>query len=409
MRDVDIVGLGASGDGLVAGERLHIPRSLPGERVRIADARIQSILSPSPDRVAAPCPHFAELCGGCALQHFADTPYAAWKRGRVIDALRRAGITDPPVAPLVRTPPGARRRMDFAVRRAATGIRLGLHATGSDSIVDIAGCIILHPALQALLPPLRSVLNSLQALGREASIVANLLSSGPDLLIRTDRALSAADRSRLADFAGTNGVTRIAWAHAETAPETAALLGPVFAEFAGHRMEPPPGAFLQASLEGERAIVEAMLAAVPRRLTRKSFAIELFAGIGTLSFPLADRLRVKAFEGDAPAAAAVRRAQAGTCVEMTLRDLARRPLSARDFADAAMVVLDPPYTGAAAQMAALAASSVPLIVYVSCNPVALAKDAAVLHGAGYRALSAVPIDQFLWSAHVETVVTFART
>jgi 23S rRNA (uracil1939-C5)-methyltransferase len=407
MRDVDIAGLGASGDGLVAGERLHVPRALPGERVRIEERRLLDVLVPSPDRVAPPCSHFAELCGGCALQHLADAPYADWKRGRVVDALRRAGFDDVKMAPLIRTPPGARRRMDFAVRRAASGVRLGLHEAGGEAIVDIARCVILDPALEALLAPLRAVLDSLSALGREASVIANLLPSGPDLLIRTDRALSAADRGRLAAFAVAAGVTRIAWTRAGAATETAAQIGPVFADFAGRRVEPPPGAFLQASAAGERAIVEAVLSAVPQRRTRKSFAVELFAGIGTLSFPLAETLRVKAFEGDAPAAAAVRRAQAGTRVEMTQRDLARQPLSVKELAGAALVVLDPPYAGAAAQMPALAASGAP-VAYVSCNPGALAKDAAVLRGAGYGVLSAVAIDQFLWSGQVEAVVVFGK-
>jgi 23S rRNA (uracil1939-C5)-methyltransferase len=407
MRDVDICGLGASGDGMVAGERLHIPRTLPGERVRIERTQLASVLAPSPDRVAPPCPHFPALCGGCTLQHFADAPYADWKRTRVIEALNRAGFEDAPVASLIRTPPGARRRMDFAVRRASRGVRLGLHETGSETIVDINRCVILHPALEALLGPLRSVLDSLTALGKEASVIANLLSSGPDLLLRTDRDLSAADRGRLAAFATAHGVTRIAWARAGGATETAAQLGPVFADFAGNRVEPPPGAFLQASPEGERAIVDAVLTAVPPRLTRKSFAVELFAGIGTLSFPLAGKLRVKAFEGDSDAAAAVRRAQTGTRVEMTRRDLARQPLALKELSGAALIVLDPPYAGAAAQMPALAANAAP-IVYVSCNPGALAKDAAVLRASGYRVVSAVPIDQFLWSGHVEAVVTFTK-
>jgi 23S rRNA (uracil1939-C5)-methyltransferase len=177
--------------------------------------------------------------------------------------------------------------------------------------------------------------------------------------------------------------------------------------FAGRRVEPPPGAFLQASAEGEAAIVAAVLDQVPQKRTGRSRAVELFAGIGTIGFPLSAHLRVAAFEGDAAAAAAVRRAQAGTHVTMTQRDLARQPLTVKEMAGAAMIVLDPPYGGAAQQMPAIAASGVSRVVYVSCNPGALAKDAAVLLRAGYALRSAVPVDQFLWSAHVECVATFA--
>ena len=152
----------------------------------------------------------------------------------------------------------------------------------------------------------------------------------------------------------------------------------------------------------------AVLAGLPRKLTGKSRAIELFAGCGTLSFPLAAHLRVLAYEGEAAAAAAVRRAQAGSRVEMTQRDLARQPLSAKEFSGAALVVLDPPYGGAAAQMPPIAASGVKQVIYVSCNPGALTKDAAVLVNAGYALQAATPIDQFLWSAQVESVAVFSR-
>jgi 23S rRNA (uracil1939-C5)-methyltransferase len=260
--------------------------------------------------------------------------------------------------------------------------------------------------LLALLAPLRKTLSSLSALANAGSVVANLLPGGPDLLIRTDRALSTIDRTKLAAFAAAYDVDRIAWAQGDGTPEIAAQLASPTAVFGGQRIEPPPGAFLQASAEGEAAIVAAVLDQVPRKRTGKARAIELYAGIGTISFPLAAQLRVAAFEGDAAAAAAVRRSQAGPHVTMTQRDLARQPLTVKEMAGAAMIVLDPPYAGAAQQMPAVAASGVARVVYVSCNPGALAKDAAVLLRAGYALRSAVAIDQFLWSAHVECVATF---
>ena len=178
------------------------------------------------------------------------------------------------------------------------------------------------------------------------------------------------------------------------------------ATFGNTRVEPPPGAFLQASPQAESAIVAAVLVAIPARRTARSRAIELYAGCGTISFPLAAHLRVQAYEGDPQAAACLRRAQAGTHLEAIHRDLARQPLSAKELSGAAMIVLDPPYAGAPAQMPQIAASRVPRVVYVSCNPGALARDAAVLAQAGYRLVSAVPIDQFLWSAQVECVAVF---
>jgi 23S rRNA (uracil1939-C5)-methyltransferase len=184
------------------------------------------------------------------------------------------------------------------------------------------------------------------------------------------------------------------------------LLSAPTIRFAGKSVEPPAGAFLQASAEGEAAIVAAVLAGLPTKLTQKSRAIELYAGCGTISFALADHLRVVAYEGDAASAAAIRRALSASRIEITTRDLVRQPLTIKELSGAAAIVLDPPYAGASLQMPAIAASGVPRVIMVSCNPQTLARDAAVLHAGGYTLHAATPIDQFLWSAHVETVAVF---
>ncbi len=408
--------MGTAGDGVVEidGASVHVPRSLPGEAVAIGPilgsgrarrAALTGILTPSQDRVPPPCPHFAN-CGGCALQHWRDDAYAGWKRGLVTDALARAGFDGSRVGPLIRTPPHARRRMDFAAERIQGGVLLGLHEAHSTQIVDMAACKVLHPTLFALVAPLRALLCSLSALRRGGSVLANLLDSGPDLLLRTDGPLATQDRAKLAAFAQTHRIGRIAWALGDGPPETAALLSAPSIRFSGRSVEPPPGAFLQASAEGEAAIVAAILAGLPEKLTQKSRAIELYAGCGTISFALAHHLRVVAYEGDAASAAAIRRAMSGSRVEITTRDLVRQPLAARDLSGAAAIVLDPPYAGASLQMPAIAASGVPRVIVVSCNPHALAKDAVPLYTAGYRLHAATPIDQFLWSAHVESVSVF---
>jgi 23S rRNA (uracil1939-C5)-methyltransferase len=405
--------LGADGDGAASGrdgQTVHVARTLPGERILATPsgthrAILDEILAASPDRALAPCPHFSQ-CGGCALQHWADQPYADWKRRLVVHALERAGFADPTVAPLLRTEPGTRRRLDFAARRGPAGITLGLHAPHSQGVIDIHTCLVLHPALAALLGPLRALLSSLAGLRRQAEVTANLLDTGPDLLIRADAEANATDRTKLASFAARHGIGRIAWAiGANGDPEIVALLSPPSISFAGTLVTPPPGAFLQASREGEAAIVAAMLAGLPR-LKPRARVVELFAGVGTLSFPLAAHAVVHAFEGDPAAAAALRRAAGGTRVQATHRDLTRQPLQAAEFADAAAVVLDPPFAGAKLQMPNIAAASVPAVIYVSCNPAALARDAAVLRQAGYRLAVATPVDQFVWSAQVEAVCVF---
>ncbi|PWS37754.1 tRNA (uracil-5-)-methyltransferase [Falsiroseomonas bella] len=410
--------LGSAGDGVAdtPDGPLHIPRALPGESVTARPAgRGQAVLdtveAPSPERVAPPCAHFLEGCGGCALQHWDLAAQARWKRERLIEALARAGFAEAPVAETVATPTDSRRRADLALRRAQDGsVAIGFHARGSAEVLDLRECHILEPALFALLAPLRVVLRRLSALAREGSAVVNLLDSGPDILLRTDKALDAAGRRLLAAAAQQLGVPRIAWAQGENLHETAAQTGPVRLMLGAVEVAPPPGAFLQASREGEAAIVAAVLAGLPTKLPARPKLLDLYAGIGTLSFPLAKRGRVTAAEGSAEAVAALDAAarKAVARVEAVKRDLARQPYLPAELKAYDVVVLDPPYAGAAEQVAQIARSAVRHLVYVSCNPVALARDAAVLRGAGFGLVSATPVDQFRWSAHLESVVSFSR-
>ena len=412
--------MGADGDGvstLPGGASLFFPDTLPGELVQpgvltrrgegwAGDA---TVLDPAADRVVPPCPHFGP-CGGCTLQHWRDDSYAAWKAGQVADAMRRMGAAAPDLV-LARTPPAARRRMDLAIRRDGPAIRIGLHRRRSRDIVDMHACPVLHPTLFALIQALRPVLLRLAGLRRDGSAIVNLLDSGPDLLLRTDGKLTAGDRTLLTALANAHGLPRISWAPglargSQGLPEPACLLRPATTAFTGIDTVIPPGAFLQASREGEAAIVAAVLAALPS-LSAKARILELFAGCGSITHALATRGRVQAYEGDLAAYTALRRA-ANPRVLATQRDLARQPLQAAELKGAGAIVLDPPHGGALAQMPALAASGIP-VVYVSCNPAALARDGRVLLQAGYRVASVAAIDQFLWSARVESVVGFTKT
>jgi 23S rRNA (uracil1939-C5)-methyltransferase len=410
-REVSITRIGPLGDGIAEGP-FYVPDTLPGEKVRVRPTSRErgvpeAVLSPSPDRVAPPCPHVTR-CGGCTLQHWADAPYAAWKRALLIDALARAGFPDAAVAELIRVPPGVRRRADLAIRRAQRGIVLGLHARGSAEVVDLSTCLVLAPALVALFGPLRGVLGTLACLRRGGSAVLNLLDTGPDLLLRTDASPTPVDRAALAAFGIAHGIPRIAWAPGDGQAEIVAQQGPARIGLGDVVVSPPPGAFLQATAEGEAAIRKAVLAGLLGRVPGRRRLVDLFAGIGTLTLPLARLAPVAAFEGSAPAVAALDAAARAAVLPVvaTRRDLDRQPLLPPELREAAAVILDPPYAGAPAQMPPLARAGVPRIILVSCNPAALARDARTLHGAGYRLLAATPIDQFRWSGHLESVVTF---
>jgi 23S rRNA (uracil1939-C5)-methyltransferase len=352
------------------------------------------------------CIHFG-ICGGCA----SDDRNQPDKRALLANALARAGYAGIEVAPLAQVPLHTRRRVDLAATRKGTEITLGLHRARSSDVVDMRECALLRPDLLPLLPPLRALLRSLQAFRREASLVINWLDNGPDILLRHDAPLTQPDRTRLIDFAKAHAAPRISVEAPKQAPEPVILLANPMLRFAGVEVSPPPGGFLQPSPEGEAAITSAMLAGLPK-LRNKSRIIELYAGCGTLTFALAAHARVEAYEGDEAATQAADKAAraAGLAgrVTVTRRDLHRRPLLTQDFRSADVVVLDPPFAGAAAQVKFLASAGVGRIIYVSCNPDALALDAGLLRHAGYEVLAATPIDQFPFSENVESVVVFGE-
>lgn len=416
--EVVVTRLGAGGDGIAAlpdGRPVYIPDALPGERARILPgarrgegvaARLLARLTDSPDRVAPPCPHVGP-CGGCSVQHLGADAYRRWKTGLLADSLRRAGFTDTPIDPLVPAAPATRRRADLALRASA----VGFHERASRRVVDAPDCRVLDPAILAVAQHLRGLARSLACLRPEAEAQVNLLDTGADLVLRGAREPDLAERERLAAFAEAADLARLCWATGTAAPLPVAIRRAPSIAIAGVAVEPPPGAFLQATRAGEAAIGAAVLAALAG-LPEDALVADLFAGIGTLTFRLARRFRVRAAEGEVEAAAALRRAAhaAGRAARIAVetRDLAARALLPAELRGVEAVVLDPPRDGARAQCELLAQAPVRRIVYVSCNPAALARDARLLAAGGWRPERATPIDQFLWSGHLECVVPFSR-
>ncbi|HYD67494.1 class I SAM-dependent RNA methyltransferase [Azospirillum sp.] len=407
--------VGARGDGLatVEGARVFVPLTVPGDRVRVrlgeakgdgVRGELLELLEPGPGRGDPACAHFG-ACGGCTLQHMADDAYAAWKVGLVRGALGRVGLAEVPMAPLSRTPPGGRRRARLAALRRGRRVWLGFNERLSHRLVDLAACPVLVPRLEAVLPPLRAVLAEVLPDGATADVVATDLDGGVDLLLIGPPRLDLAARERLAAFAEAADVARLSWqADDRTGAEPVAHRRPVAVRFAGVPVVPGPGAFLQASAAGEAALATAVL----ENVGEAARVADLFAGLGTFTLPLAQRAAVHAVEGDAPALAALARAARGLRVTTERRDLFGEPLSAKELDRFDAVVFDPPRAGAAEQAKTLAASKVPVVVAVSCNPATFARDARTLVDGGYAFNRVYPVDQFLWSAHVEVVGVFRR-
>lgn len=401
MRQVRIERLGHLGDGLGAG--LIVPRALPGELVEgeERDGRLESvrILEPSPDRVAPPCPHFRR-CGACAVQHLRDDAVAEWKAGIVRHALAAQGL-QAEIESVLTSPPASRRRAVLAARRTKKAALAGFHVRGSDEIVPVPECRVLHPALLPALPLAEALAEAGASRKGALDVAVTLTEAGLDVSVTGGKPLDAPLRVLLAQFAERHDLARLTWDG-----EPVAQARPPVLHFGRAAVVPPLGAFLQATAEGEAALV----ARVRALLAGAARVADLFAGCGTFALPLSETAEVHAVEGDAAMLAALdagwRRTEGLKRVTTEARDLFRRPLEADELARVDAVVIDPPRQGAAAQIAVLAQARVPRIAHVSCNPASFARDAAALIAAGYRMGPVTVVDQFRWSPHVELVAGF---
>jgi len=412
---LDIREIGARGDGVAEldGRRYFVPFTLPGETVDAEPrdkrgegiaADLLEVLAPSRHREAPPCAHF-KVCGGCALQHWRRDAYTAWKVELIVRALAQRGVEAPRFEPPLVGAPGERRRADFVLRRQGRRVVAGFHERASAEIVDVGTCVVVRPALDALLEPLRASLASVLPDGGAADAMVNETASGLDLLIRPHRRLdlSLERREGLVALAEGADLARLCWGDRASAEPVVVRRTPLVV-FGEARIEPPPGAFLQATQRAEqamRAMVGAWTGDAPK-------LVDLFAGLGALSLGRSGKLTL--FESDRQAVAAVAAAarRLGGKVTAERRDLFRNPLTAAELDAFDAVLLDPPRAGAAAQSAELARAKVPRVVYGSCDPGSFARDARTLQDGGYRLEKLLPVDQFLWSPHIELIALFAR-
>ena len=399
--------LGAQGDGVAVTETgpVYIRYALPGEVVTAARqkdrAELMAVLDASPQRVEAPCRHFG-VCGGCAIQHLEAGAYNAWKRDKVADALAGRGV-ETPVGEIVPCAPHTRRRVVMAARRTEAGILLGYYEAMSHRIVAIEECPISRPEIVGRLDDLRALAALVAASSEPFRLTVTATASGLDVAVDGSGKLSDSARLKAADFTGRAGFARLSvGGEVIVEPKKPVVM------FGAVAVEPPPGAFLQATAEAEAA----MAGLVTEHLRGSKRVVDLFAGSGTFALRLAAGAEVHAVESDAASLAALDRAGRFASglrrVTVEKRDLFRRPLTAKELDRFDGLVFDPPRAGAEDQAKQIARSAIPWVAAVSCNPVTLARDLAILVAGGYRVASVTPIDQFLWSPHVEAVALLEK-
>jgi 23S rRNA (uracil1939-C5)-methyltransferase len=403
---VRIERLGAQGDGIAEGGAPFVAHTLPGETVGVIShgdrARLEAVLEPSAERIAAVCPH-VRTCGGCGLQHASDGFLARWKAGLVTAALSARGIEGVAIRPVETSPPGARLRIAVAARRGKKGVQIGFHAAGSSEIVPIESCAVAAPALVAALPVLSELVMMGASRKGELRMTLTLSEGGIDVAVTEAKDLDGPRMALLAGVANRADLARLSWNG-----EIAVTRRTPVQRVGAMAVVPPPGGFLQATAEGQAALTHAV-----REIVGPAARVaDLFAGSGTFALALADRAEVLAVESDAGALKALHtawRANPGlhrvTCER---RDLFNRPLRGMEMKALGAVVLDPPRAGARAQAEQLAEGGPARIASVSCNPATFARDARILIDGGYRLDWVLPVDQFRWSPHLELVGSFSR-
>jgi len=384
-----IVRIAARGDGVTPSGR-HVAWGVPGD-VLLDDGA----LAPGPHHQQPPCRHFPE-CGGCQLQQADDEAYRGYLVSRIEGALAQHGLTAEIRAPHL-SPPKSRRRATLRALKVGQGAVVGFNGAKSHQIVDMHECHILRPELFALVDPLRELLAKLLAPKRTAEIQLTLVDQGSDVLLKGVAAEGLEAIERLTDFAVAQGLARLSLDQG-LGPEVFYEPQPAMVTLSGTAVAFPTGGFLQATEDGEAALVDAV-----REACGEGRIADLFSGLGT--FALAMRAAYAA-EASRDAAAALKRAAPAMTVEH--RDLYRRPLDRDELDKFEAVILDPPRAGAAEQIAQIAGSTVQRIAYVSCNPATFARDAKALADGGHALSWISPVGQFRWSTHVELAACFSR-
>ncbi len=430
---VTIEQIGARGDGIAHVQSpdgksvlVYVDCVLPGDDVRVAlrqkrgdgyGAEVVEEISRIAAYNAPRCSHFKE-CGGCALQHMDDGAYRSWKRDKAKVAVQRTGLSAEEAEELVAevevSPPASRRRAGFSVHVGETGVYVGFHGRFSPTVLNVPDCAVLRPELMTFRAAFVGFLKScpVDDARHIKEVFVTLADNGLDILIEAGKEPDLDMRQELAVFADEQNIARLSWKVGDRPEEPVAARHIPLVKFESIDVPVAPGGFLQATREGEHALISAVKSALAN-IAPKQVA-DLFCGIGSFTFALAlsgKRRTVTAVESDQRAVERLQYAagQSGSPIKVVKRDLFRQPLTGDELTHFDLVLFDPPRAGALAQCEALAATGPEWILAVSCNPATFTRDIRVLRNGGYKVEKVVPVDQFLWSSHLELFAILRRT
>ncbi|KZL27351.1 class I SAM-dependent RNA methyltransferase [Pseudovibrio sp. Ad37] len=406
-----IARLAHKGDGVAETDagQIFVPYTLEGElvsaQVQGTRAELNEIIEPSAHRVASVCKHFS-TCGGCSLQHMDEASYKNFKRQQVIDALASRGI-ETPVEDVVVCGKGSRRRAVFAAVKAGHKVLFGYHTAKSNRLVDIEECPVIAPELMKAVPGLRKLAGEILPRKGELKFTVTTTQSGLDVAIGGLGKNKDKHYLELSQGAVENDFARLT-----VDGETIIEIRPPLLDMSGVAVPIPSGGFIQAAMSAEKTMGDLL----SEGLSGCKRVADLFCGAGTLTFNIGQFANAHAVEGEATSLKALdlglRRAKGLKKVTTERRDLFRRPIVAKELDNFGKgfdgVVFDPPRAGALAQAQELAKSPVKKIVAVSCSPASFARDIRELLEGGYQIKRVVPIDQFLYSPHVEVVALLER-
>ncbi|OSZ66391.1 RNA methyltransferase [Sphingomonas sp. IBVSS2] len=392
----EVLRVAGRGEGVTADGR-YVPLAAPGDQIG-ADGAIL----PGPHHREPPCRHFPE-CGGCQLQHLDDTAWSGFIVDRIAAALAQHKLETEIRAPRL-SPPRTRRRATLHAERRGRQVHIGFTAQGSHALIDLQECHVLAPELFALLVPLRGLLAALLPGSRRINVHLARADQGVDVLLDGLEAEGLAAAEAITAFAQRHQLARFAMDEG-LGPTARWEPDPVTITLGGVPVLFPPANFLQATAEGEAALVSAV-----REIAGNAGTVaDLFAGLGTFTFAF-PKAKVYAAEAarDSILSLKAAAAQARRLVFADHRDLFRRPVTGADLDKFDALVLDPPRAGAREQVAEIAKARAPVIAYVSCNPSTFARDAQILCEGGYTLDWIQPVGQFRWSTHVELAARFSR-